>query len=77
MRGRAFTRYQKKRMCKKAEKRYLNIYIDTRSEAKRQASIHTNDGKKCSCNMCGNPRRHYGDITTKEKLTKEDKKEMW
>ena len=24
--------------------------------------------KPCSCNMCGNPRRHFGDETRQEKI---------
>lgn len=33
----------------------------------RSAGIFANHGKTCSCFMCGNPRRFWGDLTVQEK----------
>ena len=30
------------------------------------AGMHANHGKTCSCWMCGNPRRHLGQVTLDE-----------
>jgi hypothetical protein len=37
--------------------------VDPKSIGKA-ASVH---GSACSCNMCGNPRKYYGDPTVQEK----------
>jgi len=31
------------------------------------ATVFANHLKMCSCNGCGNPRKHFGDITNQEK----------
>ena len=33
----------------------------------RWASVHT---KKCSCYMCGNPRKHFNQLTVQERKAK-------
>lgn len=33
----------------------------------RNAGLYANHGKVCSCFMCGNPRKYWGDPTMQEK----------
>ncbi len=35
----------------------------------KAAAVH---GRACSCNMCGNPRKFYGDTTIQEKKADEE-----
>ena len=39
----------------------------------KMASTH---GALCSCSMCGNPRRHFKEITKQEKKSNEDLREQ-
>ena len=40
--------------------------------SKRQLEILVNTRKPCSCYMCGNPRRLFGEITRQEELSNLD-----
>jgi hypothetical protein len=33
----------------------------------RRVGLHAGTGRVCSCSMCGNPRRHYGEPTVQER----------
>ena len=37
----------------------------------RTALRETNHGKLCSCHMCGNPRKYFGEVTLQEKKADE------
>lgn len=39
--------------------------------AVRTARLETNHGKLCSCHMCGNPRKHFKEVTLQEKKADE------
>ena len=63
MRTKAYRRHHIKRL-----KRVRSHYYDGDiSEKQLQLLIHTR--KPCSCYMCGNPRRHFGEITRQEELS--------
>lgn len=38
---------------------------------KRFLGIHVTTPAKCSCWMCGNPRRHFGQVTRQEQAARE------
>lgn len=44
--------------------------------AVRTARLETNHGKLCSCYMCGNPRRHFKEVTLQEKKADEYSKDL-
>ena len=44
-------------VCLAADKRFLGIHVTTPAQ--------------CSCWMCGNPRRHFGQITLQEQAARE------
>jgi hypothetical protein len=70
-RGRAWRRAMAQKKRKKWEKRVRNVWgydepeydID---EIEEIVHLHTTTGKLCSCPMCGNPRRHFGEETPQE-----------
>lgn len=67
MRTRAYRRVQYLKSKKKAEKiasRYWEKGSYTERDVGRLASTH---GVMCSCDMCGNPRRHHNERTIQEK----------
>lgn len=61
----------------KADKFEIEGKTTDRSEDKvfigKMASTH---GALCSCSMCGNPRRHFKEITKQEKKSNEDLREQ-
>jgi len=38
-----------------------------RKQVNGRACFNANTATACSCEMCGNPRKHWGDITVQEK----------
>jgi len=74
-RSSAYRRFRENQAKLKA-KRYLKriSFLGEKSTAEdltqvgRMASCHC---KPCSCYMCGNPRKHFGDVTMREKKSKE------
>lgn len=38
----------------------------------RNAGLFANHGKVCSCYMCGNPRRYWGELTMQEKRANQE-----
>jgi hypothetical protein len=61
-------------MLHRAEEKARNLYSDeaTRREdwnewKKQWAARHADNLTVCSCHMCGNPRKHYDEITMQEK----------
>lgn len=65
MKGRANNRHHTKRM--KAE--FFRKQKDKKlwSTSNKSAGIYSNCKKTCSCWMCGNPRKHLGEVTLQEK----------
>lgn len=43
---------------------YSSGDLQWQRETARKLAAH---GKLCSCHMCGNPRRHHGEITIQER----------
>jgi hypothetical protein len=37
------------------------------AELQRRVGIHAGSGRVCSCALCGNPRRHFGEPTIQER----------
>lgn len=63
--NRAERRAQTERIkAKFYRKQKLNPYWGT---SKASAGIYANHGCSCSCHMCGNPRRHRGELTMQER----------
>lgn len=62
---RAQRRHHYNRLKKRRQKlHYWSRYDD--NWAKRQLGMAVNTPCNCSCPMCGNPRRHFGDKTMAE-----------
>lgn len=74
MRDRSFRRFQSLLTKKRSEKTLTARGQGGASprEIGRFASVH---GAQCSCSMCGNPRKFYGDVTTQEKRALENEKD--
>ena len=55
--------------------RRSDFFMTFRAESpaldKRCLGIHVRTPAPCSCWMCGNPRRHFGQITHQEKAARE------
>jgi len=79
MRDTPFRRHQRERMRQKLSKRLQWVYGDPQSmlnlELGRQVSRELNHGKRCSCPMCGNPRKWYKEKTIQEKKADESLKD--
>ena len=70
MRGLAFRRHQWQRAKSRAA-RYLrwlssSFSSDPETITTIQVARYAVDRKPCSCAMCGNPRRFYGEVTRQE-----------
>jgi len=62
--GRADRRHQTERVkARFYRKQRLNPLGST---SKSAAGLYANHGCNCSCPMCGNPRRHFGERTMQE-----------
>ncbi|MFG6080398.1 hypothetical protein ACEUZ9_000949 [Paracoccus litorisediminis] len=60
LRGRAWRRLQQLRMKARAIAAFSDL-------DPANAILIANHMKSCSCHMCGNPRRYWGEITLQEK----------
>lgn len=67
MRGLSYRRHQMQR-AKSRALRYLRWILTPSPEGipACQVGRYATDRVPCSCRMCGNPRRYYGDVTTQE-----------
>lgn len=68
MKKRAIRREQEIRKKNKAKKIMKESwgYPDDMIDEKRIGKTASTHGKPCSCPMCGNPRRHFGEKTRQE-----------
>lgn len=68
-RGIAFRRHHYNRLkAKRINKHYWSKgYTDCNGWNERFLGMAVNTPKNCSCYMCGNPRKHWKDITLQEK----------
>ncbi len=62
MTGLAQRRHDKFRMRKRAEDVMKDWGI-----SKKSASYMADNMQSCSCYMCGNPRKHFGELTVQER----------
>lgn len=66
-RGRAFRRFRQALKKKRAAGFYSSFMPFWRGKVTpKMVGRRANSPKACSCRMCGNPRRHYGDLTRQE-----------
>jgi hypothetical protein len=67
MRGLAYRRHQRQRATYRAL-RYLRWIFSSDPEwiTTRQVARYAGDRVPCSCAMCGNPRRYWGEVTAQE-----------
>ena len=64
MRDRAWRRKQEFRKKKKVVREYYNWWGDWDS---RSIGLRSHTPCRCSCYMCGNPRKYFNDNTMQEK----------
>jgi len=65
MRDKAFRREAEKRKKEWAKKTFTREYWNGMSDV--QVGIRAHSPKKCSCLMCGNPRKYWKQKTIQEK----------
>jgi hypothetical protein len=66
---RATRRAQKERNKARIRKAIVSTWScgDDPAWVERTVARMANHGKLCSCYMCGNPRRHHGELTMQER----------
>ena len=64
--SRAIRRHHSQRM-KARYRRKERVHPYWRSDEPAAAGKYANHGCTCSCWMCGNPRRHHGELTMQER----------
>lgn len=69
--GRSERRHHERRIKAKFYRKQRN-YECWATDA-RSAGLFAHHGKTCSCFMCGNPRRYWGELTMQEKRANQDK----
>lgn len=62
---RSLRRHHAARMKRRAEHR-LRVLFDFQEPDARTVGLHAATPKQCSCWMCGNPRRYFGELTFQE-----------
>lgn len=70
MTDRATRRAQKSRNKARVRRLLVTTWHSAASDPEwvaRTTARMANHGKLCSCYMCGNPRRHFGDVTMQER----------
>lgn len=82
---RATRRYLTKKKHKKREKLYKELYapymgpgwqrVEDAVNRQKGCRIARETFTRCSCYMCGNPRRHFNEKTWQEKLVDEELKD--
>jgi hypothetical protein len=65
MQGRAVRRAQRARL--KAKRRRYLVWADTFERPEVRLGSYVDTPTPCSCWMCGNPRRHLGELTVAER----------
>ena len=53
---------------RRIQKRRVRNMLLTHQPTKDEIGVAKKTACRCSCPMCGNPRRHFGEITRQEKL---------
>jgi hypothetical protein len=66
MRTRSWRRAQRNRVLKKAYSVAKDMGFNSIETRMMWAKQNANNLAHCSCSMCGNPRRYYGDKTKQE-----------
>lgn len=74
MRGLAYRRHHRQRMLERA-KRKLRDWGDDPVWIEQSALRWADNLAKCSCYMCGNPRRHFNELTFQEQRSKLNEKD--
>lgn len=74
MSKRAERRHHYERMKAKARRVECMRYMPRTDD--RTLGIAANTGKRCSCYMCGNPRRHFRERTMRERRAAITEREM-
>lgn len=72
--SRAVRRHHRKRIFKKRKRKCQERYGCDHDDIFYRQMINT--PTPCSCFMCGNPRRHFGEITLQERKAKLDYQEQ-
>ena len=67
MRGLAFRRYQQKRI-KARVRRFLRWFYQPEWVSAKVIGLRAITRVPCSCWLCGNPRRYFGNVTRQERL---------
>ena len=67
-RKRSVRRHHKQRMKDEIKDKYLNNW-QYKDVDERTLGIESDTQKRCSCWMCGNPRKYFGDIDRNEIYT--------
>jgi len=75
MRDTPFRMHQRERMRQKLSKRLQWVFGARPDMLEREVSRELNHGKRCSCSMCGNPRKWYKEKTIQEKKADEGLKD--
>lgn len=65
-------RQDEARLKARAHKKVLSCALLNSGSGKIVGVTYTTHGSKCSCWMCGNPRRHFGSKTLGEKRAAQD-----
>ena len=71
-----FNRHQEDRALAKAHRIIKGWRIEKPADRERIAHRIKNNRKPCSCSMCCNPRKEYGDITMQERRHEDSTKEQ-
>lgn len=69
--GRAYRRAQAARL-KAKRRRYYNA-----ARGERDVGLLLHTATRCSCWMCGNPRRHAGERTVQERCQQQRRLQEW
>ena len=68
MRSRAERRHHHDRMKQKVSRfHWIKNWFGSKESREEHIRQMTETRKPCSCYMCGNPRKHWNDITIQEK----------
>ena len=67
-RSASYRRFQERKQKKRAQNILKNISHDKElANDEKQIGIFAHSSKGCSCMMCGNPRKHFKEISIAEK----------
>ena len=66
-----------KRGDRQHDERRVYARRQARTPGYHQRHAGKTPGKVCSCENCGNPRRHYGDVTMQERRAMHDSPHDW